>query len=304
MEAEEKSICLKKSVIRWLLFSVLLFLAVLLHWGTLVSTVQSFFDPLQNMSHGWLIPIISVHAIWRLREQLKIVDRNYSMICAFGILVSLCLLWFGNNYSALWLRQFSFVSSLWFLVYTVWGWNIAKLTMFPVWYLVFTISIPSVFEELIQRLQQISSFSAFYLMRGFCFEVLQHGNNLYSGIKGSEFRLAIAEVCSGIRSLTAMTAFTAAYAWYTQKTVIKKWLLFLCSIPVAVLCNITRVFSICLVAAIFGQDAAVGYYHDYSGYVVVLVAIVLIFKLGSFFGQVNAVKKLASHRSQNSIVYK
>ena len=102
MEAEEKSISLRRSVISGLLFSVLLFLAVLLHWGTLVSTVQSFFDPLQNMSHGWLIPVISVHAIWRLREQLKIVDRNYSMIGAFGILVSLCLLWFGNNYSALW----------------------------------------------------------------------------------------------------------------------------------------------------------------------------------------------------------
>ena len=163
--------------------------------------------------------------------------------------------------------------------------------MFPVWYLVFTISIPSVFEELIQRLQQISSFSALYLMRGFCFEVLQHGNNLYSGIEGSEFQLAIAEVCSGIRSLTTLTAFTAAYAWYTQKTALKKGLLFLCSIPVAILCNIIRVFSICLVAAIFGQDAAVGYYHEYSGYVLVLLSILFIFQIGNILNTNSSLPK-------------
>ena len=190
-------------------------------------------------------------------------------------------------YPCLWLRQLSFVSILWFLIYAVWGWKIAKLTMFPVWYLVFTISIPRILEELIGHLQQISSVSAFYLMHGFCFEIFQQGNNLYSNIEGSEFQLAIAEVCSGIRSLTALTAFTAAYAWYSQKTVIKKWLLFICSIPVAVLCNIIRIFSICLVASIFGQEAAVGYYHDYSGYVLVLLSILLVFQCGSSIDKMN-----------------
>ena len=282
MEAEEKSISLRRSVISRLLFSVLLCLAVLLHWDTLVSTVQSFCNPLQNMSHGWLIPIISIHAIWSQREQLKIANKNYSIIGFLGILITLCLFWIGNVYSALWLRQLSLVINLWFLIYAVWGWKIAKLTVFPVWYLVFTIYFPGVLEELIHHLQQISSVSAFYLMHGFCFEVFQQGNNLYSNIEGSEFQLAIAEVCSGIRLLTALTAFTAAYAWYSQKTVIKKWLLFACSIPVAILCNVIRVFSICLVAAIFGQDAAVGYYHDYSGYVLVLLSILFIFQCATW----------------------
>ena len=31
----------------------------------------------------------------------------------------------------------------------------------------------------------------------------------------------------------------------------------------------------------FGEDAALGYYHDYSGYVIVLIAIGLIFKTGN-----------------------
>ncbi len=108
------------------------------------------------------------------------------------------------------------------------------------------------------------------------------GCALYSVAEGSDFRFEIAGSCSGIRSLLALTAFTALYAWYSQKSVTRKWLLFMCSVPVAVLCNIIRVFSICLVAVLFGQEAAIGYYHDYSGYVIALVALLCIFRCGGW----------------------
>jgi exosortase len=236
------------------------------------------------MLHGWLIPVFSLCVLWRQRASLHASVKSYSVIGVLCMLISLPLLWLGYTHALLYLQQLSFISLLWSLVYALWGWNTARLIMFPILYLVFTISVPSVLETLILKLQDISTTVSLYLMCGFGFDVSQQGHALLSGIEGSEFQFEIAGACSGINSLLALTAFTALYAWYTQKTIIDKWLLFLCSGPIAIICNIIRVLSICLVAVIFGQEAAVGYYHDYSGYVIVLIAIVLIFKIGGVIG--------------------
>ena len=275
--------------IKWKLPALLVFILILICWlyrVTLLQTVQLFSDPQGNMSHGWLITVCSVYAIWRQRASLRSTEKHYSLTGILCMLLSLALLWLGNEHSLLWLQQISFISLIWSLIYALWGWKVARLTMFPVWYLTFTISIPSVLENLILKLQDISTTASYYLMSGCGFDIFQQGNDLLSSIEGSEFQFNIAGACSGIRSLLALTAFTALYAWYTQKTLIQKWLLFFCSFPVAILCNVIRVFSICLVAVTFGQETAVGYYHDYSGYVVVLLAIVLIFKLGSVISKI------------------
>ncbi len=262
-------------------FSLLFVAIIMLYRRTLLLTISSFCDPLQNMSHGWLIPVISVHAIWKQRERFKSAEICFSLVGIFFGVAFLALLWFGDIDSQLWVKQLSFIGMLWSLVYALWGKDVAKLALFPVWYLAFTVSFPSILDDLILQLQGISTTASFYLMHGFGFEIFQQGHALLSRIEGSEFQFSIAGVCSGIRSLIALTAFTAAYAWYIQKTVLRKWFLFACSIPIAILCNIIRVFSICLTAVFFGQDAAIGYYHDYSGYVLALLSILFVFKCGN-----------------------
>jgi exosortase len=259
---------------------LLLPVMILLYYKTGLLTVRSFTEHSGNMSHGWLIPVLSLHALWRRRFLICTAEKRFVPTGVLGVLAALSLLWLGKIYSLLWLQQLSFVSMLWSLVYNLWGREVAKFTMFPVWYLAFVISMPSVLEKLAEHLQTFSATISYALMRGFNLEILQQGNRLLSYAYGSGFRFEIAQPCSGIRSLQALTAFTALYAWHTQKGVLRKWLLFLCSIPIAVLSNIIRVFSVCLAAAVFGEYAATGYYHDYSGYAAVLAAMLLIFKTG------------------------
>ena len=94
------------------------------------------------------------------------------------------------------------------------------------------------------------------------------------------FQLNVEAPCSGLRSLLAMTALTAAYAWYTQKTFIRKWLLFMSSIPIAVAGNIGRIISIALVSISAGQQFGAGLHHDWSGYVLFSLAISLMIVIG------------------------
>jgi exosortase len=238
------------------------------------------------MTHGWLIPIISVHAIWRQRKQLKANTYKFSFVGILLLVLSVAFSQLGNIYSLLWLKQLSFIGLLWSLTFSLWGWDTAKTLVFPIWFLVFAISVPSMFEGIVLKLQSISTSMAFYTMNGLGFKTFQTGHALSSGIEGNPFCFEVADSCSGIRSLISLTALTAMLTWYSKSTLIRKWLLFACSIPIAITCNIIRVFSICFVAAIFGQQAALGYYHDYSGYVIAIIAIISIFHLGKIVNTV------------------
>ena len=94
------------------------------------------------------------------------------------------------------------------------------------------------------------------------------------------FSIDVAEPCSGMRSLFAMMALTAAYSYFTQPTWFRRGLLFVLAIPIAVLGNVSRILSIVAIAATCSSDFATGFYHDYSGYVVFLVAVFLMVVTG------------------------
>jgi len=51
---------------------------------------------------------------------------------------------------------------------------------------------------------------------------------------GNAISVDIADPCSGIRSLFALMMVSVLYALFTLETWWKKWILFLCSVPLAI----------------------------------------------------------------------
>ena len=122
----------------------------------------------------------------------------------------------------------------------------------------------------------IATTLAYNMLNGLGIECERVGTQLISPY----FQLNVEAPCSGLRSLLAMTALTAVYSFYTQKGIIKKWLLFLTSIPIAVAGNIGRILSIALVSMTLGQQFGTGLHHDWSGYVLFSLAIGLMIAFG------------------------
>ena len=110
-------------------------------------------------------------------------------------------------------------------------------------------------------------------------EAHRSGTAIYSAAGGG-FSFDVADPCSGLRSLLAMTALTAGYAYFTQKTLFKKWILFLACIPLAIASNVARVITVALVAEALGDKVALGLYHDYSTYIVFSVAVGFMIGIG------------------------
>lgn len=230
-----------------------------------------------DYSHGWLIPVVSLFIVWYRRKAILAAPKQVSNIGLAVIVAALVMHWVGAKMQQTRLSLLALILLLWGFPFYFFGWGVARQLVFPAAYLVF--AIPLNFLEFVSgRLQLITSVISAHVLNGLGIVVRREGVRLFAE---SGFSFEVAGACSGLRSLLAMTALTAVYAFFTQRGLVRQWLLFLCSIPLAVAGNIARITTIGLVAEAFGERLALGIYHDYSGYIVFSVGILLMVGIGS-----------------------
>ena len=102
---------------------------------------------------------------------------------------------------------------------------------------------------------------------------------------GGGFLFDVEEGCSGLRSLVTMTALAAPYACWTMRTNARRLILFALSVPLAMLANALRIFSLGVVAEWIGTSLAMSLYHDFSGYLVFFLSLLLLVGAGSLIDQ-------------------
>jgi len=96
----------------------------------------------------------------------------------------------------------------------------------------------------------------------------------------------VADACSGIRSLQALLALAAVYAYLTQTRLWKRLVLFSCAVPIAIAANAFRVSGTGFLAHFFGLEAAQGFYHSLAGYLMFGVAFVGLLACGTLLNRV------------------
>lgn len=232
----------------------------------------------EDYSHGWLIPFVSIAVIWLRRRDLAAAPRSLSRVGLAIVVTGLLMHWLGAKAQQTRLSLFGLVLLIWGLPFYFRGWAFARLLIFPCSYLIFCIPL-NFLDSITFPLRIFATVVSTALLNGLGIAAERSGSAIYSMAAGG-FSFDVADPCSGIRSLLAMTALTAVYAQFTQKTLLKKWVLFLSSIPLAIIGNIARITTVALVAEAFGEKLALGLYHDYSGYVVFSVAIALMIGVG------------------------
>ena len=240
---------------------------------------QIFSDPKEDMSFGWLVPVFALYVLWTSRRELKESAGRPSVLGLLACLPCVAVALLGTRGLQVRLEQAGFVGLCIALPWAFFGWRTAKLCVFPAIFLLFTVPLSSFLDAVTIHLRLLASGTAFAVLKGFGVEAVQKGTAIIA--QGAHaFNIDVAEPCSGLRSLFALMALTAAYSWYTQPTWPRRFALFACSIPLAVLGNVVRILTICLCAATMSADFAMGFYHDYSGYVIFIVAISLMVACG------------------------
>ena len=240
--------------------------------GMFTRVLSVFSDTKEDMSFGWLVPVFSLYVLWTQRKDLR---ESVGAPSIWGLLASVfCLLLaiLGTRGIQVRLEQIGFIGLCITVPWAFFGWKLASRCVFPACYLAFTIPLATFLDFATIHLRLLASGTAMTVLKGFGVDAVQQGTAIFS--RGAHpFSIDVAEPCSGLRSLFALMALTAAYAWYHQPTWVRRAALFACSIPLAVLGNVVRILTICLFAAFADPEFATGFYHDYSGYVVFIVAI-------------------------------
>lgn len=217
-----------------------------------------------DLSFGWLIPLVAALAVWRRRAALARAPAEPDARGLLGVALALALYWAGVQGQQTRLTLFSLLVLLWTIPFALWGWQTARQLVFPAAYLVFCIPL-SFLDNLTFPLRLFAARFSAGTLNGLGIGTLRTGTALQSTEPGG-FLFDVADPCSGLRYILALTALTAAYAFFTQKGLWRQWLLFLSAFPIAVAGNIIRIVTVGIASRFFGQEWATGFYHDYSGY--------------------------------------
>jgi exosortase len=159
----------------------------------------------------------------------------------------------------------------------VWGKEWMRATFFPYFLLAFCLPLGTLAEVITFPLRLMVTVISVGVGQGLGIEVARNGTQILSGSGGYHFDVAPA--CSGIRSLTALTALTTIYGFVSFRAGWKRLLMMLIAVPVAILGNVLRITGMIVASEAFGQEAGVKF-HDSAGFVVFAVAIVCVLGLG------------------------
>ena len=257
-------------------------------WGyRLLLTVHApvvFSGVQEDLSYGWYVPVFSLYVLWRERKEILASVGSPS---AWGLLLAVPFLFIGYlGTSGVQIRFeiLGFVGLLVALPLAFFGRATARRTLFPALFLLFCMPLHSFLDLITIHLRMLAVSVAYGLLHGCGVDIVRQGTMLASS--SGSFAIDVAEPCSGLRSLFAMMALTAGYGYFTQPTWLRRGALFALSVPIAILGNVVRILLIAVVAATCSPDFATGFYHDYSGYVVFLVAVALMVAAGGLVSRV------------------
>lgn len=260
---------------------VLALLVSVLYFRTFSWLVNTWLtDP--YYSHGFLVLMIAAFIAWRRGKELESELKPEPFKHGFSIFV------FGLILCAIgYIKVFPFLSALSFL-FTVsglilyfYGKPLMRSLLFPVSYLIFAIPLPLIILKKLTTILQ--SFSARYsasIIELLGIPVERIGAEIH--LQHAAFTIGLP--CSGMNTLISLLAMAAILIYILRCPVHKKAALFCAAVPIALGANILRIVSILLVAHVYGEEAAMRFFHDFSSILLFLVAVSGLLIVGKVIG--------------------
>ncbi len=251
------------------------------------------FWSLDEWQHCWLVIPIIGYLIWRKRAELLALPVNGTILGIFPLALSFVIYWAGYRVDNYFIGICSVVmitlSSILFLL----GWRWLCALAFPCAFLFFALPLLFLDSMLAFRLRLIMSDASVVLLNGIGIHTVQQGtailsapNELLGLPRGAAFSVDVADPCSGIRSLFALTMVTALYAYFAIKPLWKQLFLFAFAVPLAVMGNMARIMMLTIGTIAVGAEIAIGsleepsLFHQIAGYIVFVVALAGMIGIG------------------------
>lgn len=249
--------------------------------------LAAYWTPLQGLFHIWqtnedysygpLIPLVSFYILWEKRHELARVQRRANWL----FFPALCLMQLLSLYGVLGSSGNIALPSIPILLLLFaafcFGTGLARRLLLPLGFLIFMIPVPAVLERTLGLyLKSLSSVLGTEVVRACGIPVFLSGNLIDLGVT----QLQVVDACNGLRYLFPLIATGVAYAYLMERVAWKRVCLVLATVPIAVLINGLRIGVTGVLANRFGAAAAEGFFHDFTGWLLYLVAFAFLVLTG------------------------
>lgn len=239
------------------------------------AMVETWFSHSDN-SHAILVPLVSLYFLWKKREEIGKISITES---SKGIwLLTFCLIFYIVSFigGIAFFCRLMLVTSLIAIVWSSLGTAMLRHLAFPICMLFFMIPIPDTLLNLVSFPLQLLATKISANLIGYCtIPVYREGNMLF--FTGTN--LEVAEACSGIRSIVALTMLSAIFAHISPGATWRRVTIIFAAIPIAFIANILRITGTGILAHFYGDKVARGFLHDFSGFAVFIIGLIILFAL-------------------------
>jgi len=247
--------------------------AIGMAYATIIPAMVMDWSHDENYSHGFLVPLISGYFLWEKWPQLKTVrlqPSNAGLLVVAGSLLLLLLGFVGREYFTM---RASLVMLLAGIILFWCGREVLKLTALPVGFLLFMVPLPYiVYDAIAFPLKLLVAEYSVLALKVMGITVLREGNI----IMFPQTVLEVADACSGLRSLMSLLTLAVAVAFVFHKSLAKRLILIVSALPIAIVTNMFRVIATGVLAQYYGAAAAEGFFHEFAGLAVFILAMVLL----------------------------
>ena len=262
-----------------LLVSVIVALFIASYHGVISWWYGRCSSPDSYYSHGFLIPFVSGFLIWQKRNELVKIEPEGSwwglVLIIFAVLMHIT----GTILYVFSVSGFSIFLLIIGITLFMYGKPIIRIILFPLLFTIFMFPLPLAFINKISfPMKMLVAKSGTLIVSLIGIPVLREGFHII--IPAGD--LLVGNPCSGLRSLISFLALGALFAYMINTSNLKKWFLFIISIPVALMSNIVRVPILILISHYWGLEAAApeSFWHDASGIFVFVLGFCLLFLAG------------------------
>jgi exosortase len=264
-------------------------------WALAALLVAAFLPALQAMaqvwrsvdyySHGFLVPLVSLWVLLRTRprrRRLAVAPGGGGLLL---LAASLGLYAVGLAASLVTLQGIAFVGAVAGAVWLRRGRVWLRALAFPVGFLLFMVPLPeSWLAPTITGLRLLVSQASVVLLQAFGNAVAHDGNVL---LLPSGESLFVAEACSGVTSLVTLTPLAVLIAHLTERSTVRRVLLVLSVVPIALAGNLVRVVATVLAAERIGaQAASQGPLHEMTGLTTYVLGCLVLLGVGRLLRRV------------------
>jgi exosortase len=253
----------------WVALSVC---TALVYGRTFVTLARDWWTD-DNYSHGLLVPFAIGFLIYQESPRWRQLQHRPSWIGSLLILFSQVVGLAGYLGAEYFLQRVSFAFFVCGVILFLYGWR--QLREVALILLLFLLAVPLpaiVFNQVALPLQLIASMVSEKVLTVLNIPVFREGNILAL----PNITLSVAEACSGIRSLMSLITLAVMIAYFLPVRWLWRCLFVFSAVPVAIFANSMRVAGTGILARHWGEAAAQGFFHSFSGWLIFVFAMIIL----------------------------